>query len=81
MKRLFEKIYRGVIVYERDMEAVGSEIEQKNEKVSLRYEGKLKESEIEELMELLDDIALSAEEEGFYMGVRYAFRWMLAIMK
>lgn len=81
MERLFEKIYMEVIVYEKDMEALGRKIEQRNEEASLKYKGRLKENEREGLVELLDDAALSAEKEGFYLGFCYACRMIFAILK
>lgn len=35
----------------------------------------------EGLVDILDDIAISAGKEGYYMGFCYAFRGMLALLK
>lgn len=81
MDRLFEKIYNEVICYEKDVTAMNKAMEQKNQELSLKYKDRLDEKEREELVDSLDDIALSAGKEGFYMGFSYAFRGMLALLK
>lgn len=81
MDRLFQKIYGEVIFYEQDIAALNRAIEQKNEEVSLKYKKVLDEKEREELLDLLDDAAISACREGFYKGLCYAFRGMLALLK
>lgn len=81
MSRLFEKIYNEVLYYEKDVTAMNKAMEQKNQELSLKYKNRLDEKEREELVDILDDIALSAGKEGFYMGFSYAFKAMLALLK
>lgn len=81
MNGLFEKIYDEVICYEKDVTAMNQAIEKKNNELSLKYQDRLDEKEREGLVDILDDIAVSAGKEGFYMGFCYAFRGMLALLK
>mgnify|MGYP006968292004 CR=1 FL=1 len=81
MSRLFEKIYNEVLYYEKDVTAMNKAMERKNQELSLKYKNRLDEKEREELVGILDEIALSAGKEGFYMGFCYAFRGMLALLK
>ena len=81
MNGLFEKIYDEVICYEKDVTAMNQVIEKKNNELSLKYRDRLNEKEREGLVEILDDMAVSAGKEGFYMGFCYAFRGMLALLK
>ncbi len=81
MSGLFEKIYNEVLYYEKDITAMNKAMEQKNQELSLKYKNRLDEKEREEFVGILDDIALSAGKEGFYMGFCYALKAMLALLK
>ncbi|KAI4451498.1 hypothetical protein C823_006058 [Eubacterium plexicaudatum ASF492] len=81
MNGLFEKIYDEVICYEKDVTALNQAMEKKNNELSLKYQDRLDEKEREGLVDILDDIAVSAGKEGFYMGVCYAFGGMFALLK
>ncbi len=81
MSGLFEKIYNEVLYYEKDITAMNQAIENRNQELCFPYKNRLDEKERERLLDLLDDAALAAGKEGFYLGVCYAFRGMLALMK
>lgn len=81
MNGLFEKIYDEVICYEKDVTALNQAMEKKNNELSLKYQDRLDEKEREGLVDILDDIAVSAGKEGFYMGFCYAFGGMFALLK
>jgi hypothetical protein len=81
MDGLFEKIYDEVICYEKDITAMNKAIEQKSNELSLQYKNRLDENEREGLVDIVDDIAVSAGKEGFYIGFCYAVRGMLALLR
>lgn len=80
MDALFEKIYEEVIRYEKDMDAMYKAMEHRNERISLKYENVMDEKEREGLVKLLDETAIQAGKEGFYMGLRYACKGILALL-
>jgi len=81
MDKLLKKIYDEVICYEKDVAEINREIESKNRDILKKYNDKLSEEEEEMFLELLDNVASSAEYKGFYIGVKYAFKIIISLFK
>lgn len=81
MEALFEKIYSEIIVHQKDVKAALRTMEQQNVELAMQFRAKSDEEERDSLADLLDDIAVSAGKEGFYLGFCYAFGGMLALLK
>ncbi len=81
MDRLFDKIYGEVLFYESDIAEMNKEAERMNEEHMMEFKDRMDEREREAVLELLDDAVLNARKEGFYTGMCYMFRGMLALLK
>jgi len=81
MDELFKKIYDEVICYEEDIVKMSKIIENNSIIILKKYNDKLNENEEEIFLELIDDATSYAEREGFYMGMKYAFKIIAALFK
>ena len=79
MEDLFKKIYDEVICYEKDIKEMNKTIEKENLDILKRYNNQLGTEEKEKLLELIDNASSFAVHEGFYMGIKYAFKSMVKL--
>lgn len=63
------------------MQEMNKAIENEMMHILEKYKDRLEEKEEEELLELLDEAASFAEYAGFYMGMKYAVKGMLTLLK
>ena len=81
MERVFKKIYEEVICHEENVQEMNKVVENEMIHILERYKNRLEGKEEEELLELLDEASSFAEYAGFYMGMKYAVKGMLALLK
>lgn len=65
------KIYEAIVRHEEEAICMEKRITEEVERMTTPYEEKLNTDELEELQNVLFDIALTAEQEGFQLGVKY----------
>lgn len=71
MSELLLKIYENVIRYEKEAISMEKRVTEKVDRIGKPYEGKLDIEELETMQDIIFDIALTAEQEGFQLGVKY----------
>ena len=71
MTELLLKIYENVIRHEKEAINMEKRITEEVDRVVKPYEGKLNIEELEAMQDIIFDIALTAEQEGFQLGVKY----------
>lgn len=71
MSELLLKIYENVIRYEEEAISMEKRITEEVDRITKPYEGKLDIEELETMQDIIFDIALTAEQEGFQLGVKY----------
>ncbi|MDE6904858.1 MAG: hypothetical protein K2P76_08000 [Lachnospiraceae bacterium] len=74
MAKLLEKIFDEIITYEKDFIIMDAGIGREIEKRIRVYQKAMNEEEIEELKNLLYEMTKISEREGFFLGIKYAFR-------
>ncbi len=81
MKELLKRIFNDVISREDDSFAANKYIDSKIQEIVDDYKEKLNEDELEELRGLLYHVALISEQEGFLLGMKYLFKFAIALLK
>ena len=74
MEKLFKKIY-DTIIYEKDAVKMDRCVNEEIEDEVKEYESVLTEHQKEQLHTLVSSITATAEYEGFWLGVKYAYRF------
>ena len=69
MSELLKRIYENVIRYEKESISMEKRITKAVDAICKPYKGKLSADELEELQDIMFEIALSGEQEGFQLGV------------
>lgn len=77
MNKLLKRIFDEIIIYERDYIEMDAGIDKEIEKYLMEYKGKMNQEEMENLKNLLYGITKISEQEGFFLGWRYAVRVFL----
>ena len=77
MNNLLLKIYEGAIRHEEEAINMEKRITKEVDRITKPYEGTMTRKEFEGLQDLLFDISLVAEQEGFALGVRYAVKLLI----
>ena len=80
MKDLLKRIFADVISQEEDCVMTDKYIDTKVQLIVDNYKEKLGDDELEELRELLYQVALIAEKEGFVLGMKYLFKIVLSLL-
>lgn len=80
MNELLKKIYESVITYEKDTVEMGSRVEIEINKLIKPYTGQLTDEEIEQIKALLYQTALTAEQEGFQLGIKYTLKMLFDLL-
>lgn len=80
MNELLKKIYESVITYEKDTVEMGSRVEIEINKLIKPYTGQLTDEEIEQIKTLLYQTALTAEQEGFQLGIKYTLKMLFDLL-
>lgn len=80
MRKLLKKIYNNVLVYERNVINMNKDVEKEISILVEPYATKLSDDEMEELKNLLSAIALTAEQTGFEMGIRFTIKSMISLI-
>lgn len=81
MNNLLEKIYENVVRFEKEAINMEQRVSEKVIQLSKPYEENLTLEELEELQDLMFEIALIAEHEGFRLGVGFAFKLLHSLLK
>lgn len=71
MSELLLKIYENVIRYEEEAISMEKRITGEVDRLTKPYARKLDIKELETMQDIIFDIALTAEQEGFQLGVKY----------
>lgn len=80
MNELLKKIYESVITYEKDTVEMGSRVEIEINKLIKPYAEQLTDKEMEQLKNLLYQTALTAEQEGFQLGIKYTLKLLFDLL-
>ncbi len=77
MNKILQKIYDDIICYEKDCMEMDKKISEEMNRLIKHYE--LPKTDLEELKSLLYEISRISQREGFFLGIRYAFRIFSAL--
>lgn len=80
MKELLMKIYNNVLVYEDDVVNVSKVIDDEINLLVEPYQTRLSDDELETLKDLLSSTALTAEQTGFEVGMRFAIKLIFSLL-
>ena len=80
MNELLKKIYESVIYYEKDTVKMGSHVDVEIHKLIEQYADQLPSSDMEKIKSLLFQTALTAEQEGFQLGLKYALKILVDLL-
>ena len=80
MNELLKKIYEEVICYEEDMMAAGKEVEVEINKLIEPYTDQFDETTLETVKTLLYQTSFSAEQTGFWLGIKYTIKLLSEIL-
>lgn len=80
MSDLLKRIYENVIRYEQEAINMEKRITKEVDAICKPYKGKLSADELEELQDILFEIALSGEQEGFQLGVLSLMKLLIEIL-
>lgn len=80
MNELLKKIYESVIYYEKDTVEMGSRVEVEIHKLIKQYPEQLTDKDIEQIKNLLYQTALTAEQEGFQLGIKYTLKMLFDLL-
>lgn len=80
MNELLKKIYESVITYEKDTVEMGSRVDVEINKLIKPYAEQLTDKEMEQLKNLLYQTALTAEQEGFQLGIKYTLKLLFDLL-
>ncbi len=79
MNELMKKIFEEIVCYEEETISRNRAIDTEVLHIVKRYKGKLNGEERETLQDQFCDLALLAEREGFYLGMRFALRVLMEL--
>lgn len=65
------KIYENVVRYEKEAASMERRVTEEIIQLSKPYEKQLSSKELEKLQDIMFSVALTAEHEGFRLGVKY----------
>ena len=80
MKELLMKIYNSVLVYEDDVINVSKVVDDEINLLVEPYQTRLSDDELETLKDLLSSTALTAEQTGFEVGMRFAIKLIFSLL-
>lgn len=81
MERILTKIYEEIISYESDAVQMDQDVVKELDKVMAGSALKLSDEDKEGVREVCYQVALTAERKGFYLGMRYLFRFLVALLQ
>ena len=70
MSDLILKFYENVISHEEEAISMEKRVTEEVDRITKPYEGTMTREEFEKLQDLLFDISLVAEQEGFQLGIK-----------
>lgn len=79
MNEILQKIYDNIVCYEREAVEAGWRIDGEIKNLIHPYEEKMDAEELDELKSIMSQMALTAEHEGFQIGVAFAIRLLAAL--
>ncbi len=80
MKELLMKIYNSVLVYEDDVVNISKVVDDEINLLVEPYQTRLSDDELETLKDLLSSTALTAEQTGFEVGMRFAIKLIFSLL-
>ena len=80
MKDLLMKIYNSVLVYEDDVVNISKVVDDEINLLVEPYQTRLSDDELETLKDLLSSTALTAEQTGFEVGMRFAIKLIFSLL-
>lgn len=80
MNELLKKIYESVITYEKDTVEMGRRVDVEINKLIKPYAEQLTDKEMEQIKTLLYQTALTAEQEGFQLGIKYTLKILFNLL-
>lgn len=80
MNELIKKIYMEIICYEEDVLKTGKQLDREVATLLKPYEEELDEKHLEIVKTLMYQTILVAEQEGFWLGIKYAVKLMIEIL-
>jgi len=81
MRELFKNIYEGIISKEEDALQMDKRICDSMEKYISRYKECFSDKDMEALRDCVYYAILLAEEESFYLGMKYMVKVMLSLLE
>ncbi len=80
MNERLKKIYEHIICREKEAIEMDKRVSVEIDMLSTPYIERLKETELEELKDLMYAAALTAEQEGFQLGMGYAIKLLISLL-
>jgi predicted nucleic acid-binding protein len=80
MNKLFKEIFEHVISHEIKGKEMDKRVNKEINTLVIPYNMQLKETELEELKNLMYATALTAEQEGFQLGMEYAIKILISVL-
>ena len=80
MNDLFKKFYNSVLVYEKEVIKHSKVVDEEITQLMKPYEDKLNKEELDELYNLLCSVSLTAEQNGFELGVRLTIKMLVELL-
>ncbi|WP_099203892.1 hypothetical protein [Scatolibacter rhodanostii] len=80
MNELLKKTYEAVICYEKDTIEMSSRVDAEINTLLKTYAKQSTDKETEQIKSLLYQTALTAEQEGFQLGIKYTLKTLLDIL-
>lgn len=81
MNNVWNKIFEDIIRYEKEGVEMEQHLDKQIQAIIDKYAKQTTEDQIEKLRNHLSYIALIAEQEGFQLGVRFAIKLLLSLIK
>ncbi|WP_099203910.1 hypothetical protein [Scatolibacter rhodanostii] len=80
MNELLKKTYEAVICYEKDTIEMSSRVDAEIHTLMKTYIEQSGDKESEQIKTLLYQTALTAEQEGFELGIKYTMKTLLHLL-
>ena len=80
MNELLKKVFETVIIYEKDTVKMGGRVYAEINQLVQSSKDQFADSDMEKIKSLLYQTALTAEEEGFQLGLKYALKIMMDLL-
>ena len=80
MNERLKKIYEYVICHEKEAIEMDKRVSVEIDTLVIPYIEQLKETELEDLKGLMYTTALTAEQEGFQLGMGYAIKILISLL-